>query len=537
MRLPRPIAPDAALHVLALVAVVLGMTLRAGSLGRAPMSHDEVLTAERAAGRGPAEMNALAYRGEVARAGDVAALLRPDAASHGPRAVVRSFLDEEPHHAPLFYVACWLWARASGGAIAELRALSLLAAFAAIAACFFLARELAGDARAGPIAAAVAALSPLPFGFALEARPHLAGLACLLWSSVFLVAAVRREEAEASPAAAWVAFALSLAATLYTYPAAGAGALALAVFAVAAPSRAARRRVVARFAIAAGAAGLAFAPWAANALARRAVIGPQLEWVAGTRSLPDRMHTWLSHLAGGRVNLWAPVRWDHAAVAVAALAAIALGLRLLPRRAAVFALALAASAVVPLGAADLLLGGHTSHVTRYILPSIAGFDLALALGIAGLLGARALPARIAGIVLLAATLASSGSACREAAVDPAPSTHWPASETLAVVRAAAERPDALLICTAEDGAAWGRGLALCAALPPRRRVLLEPPGHALRLPPGEAAVLVYGRADAAAPALAAAGFVERPAPPEAAPWLRAFEQPAAATPTAGPEAR
>jgi len=86
---------------------------------------------------------------------------------------------------PLYYVLGWLWTQAFGTGEVGLRSLSALVGTATIPVVWALGRRVGGD-RAGLVAAALVAVSPMLVWFSQEARSYallvfLASLATLLW--------------------------------------------------------------------------------------------------------------------------------------------------------------------------------------------------------------------------------------------------------------------------------------------------------------------------------------------------------------------
>ena len=85
---------------------------------------------------------------------------------------------------PLYYACAWVWARLFGSAEAGLRSLSALAGAATVPVMYLVGRDLASR-RAGTIAAALAASSPLLVWYSQEARAY--SLLVLLSACAFLL--------------------------------------------------------------------------------------------------------------------------------------------------------------------------------------------------------------------------------------------------------------------------------------------------------------------------------------------------------------
>jgi mannosyltransferase len=114
---------------------------------------------------------------------------------------------------PLYYCLAWVWARLFGYGETGLRSLSALAGVAVVPVAYGAGRKLV-SVRAGLIAAALAACSPLLIWYSQEARSY--ELLVLLSGTSLLAFAYLLERPSARLAAAWVvASALALATHYY----------------------------------------------------------------------------------------------------------------------------------------------------------------------------------------------------------------------------------------------------------------------------------------------------------------------------------
>jgi 4-amino-4-deoxy-L-arabinose transferase-like glycosyltransferase len=117
----------------------LGLAVRFASLGVQAYHHDEVITAARVIPGSFTEMF-----GQVKGS------------------------ESNP---PLYYVLAWGWAKAFGASEVELRSLTALFGAATVPVAFLIGRELASN-RAGLIAAALVAVSPMLIWYSQEARSY-----------------------------------------------------------------------------------------------------------------------------------------------------------------------------------------------------------------------------------------------------------------------------------------------------------------------------------------------------------------------------
>ncbi len=79
---------------------------------------------------------------------------------------------DEPHHSPVFYKCLFLWAKAFGDELYELRLLPVLFGVLAIPAFYWLTLELFRSERTALIAAAILSLSPLHICYSQELREY-----------------------------------------------------------------------------------------------------------------------------------------------------------------------------------------------------------------------------------------------------------------------------------------------------------------------------------------------------------------------------
>jgi 4-amino-4-deoxy-L-arabinose transferase-like glycosyltransferase len=114
---------------------------------------------------------------------------------------------------PLYYCAAWVWARVFGYGEAALRSLSAVCGVATVPVAYGAGRRLISE-RAGLIAAALTAFSPVLVWYSQEARSY--AMLVLLASASLLAFAHLLERPRAAAAAAWViASALALATHYY----------------------------------------------------------------------------------------------------------------------------------------------------------------------------------------------------------------------------------------------------------------------------------------------------------------------------------
>jgi mannosyltransferase len=114
---------------------------------------------------------------------------------------------------PLYYLVAWLWSRPFGTGEVGMRSLSALAGTASIAAVYVGAVALPLPRRAGLVAAAIVAVSPVLIWFSQDARAY--ALAFLLSTLSFLFFARARRSGAGRDLTWWAAFSALAIATHY----------------------------------------------------------------------------------------------------------------------------------------------------------------------------------------------------------------------------------------------------------------------------------------------------------------------------------
>jgi mannosyltransferase len=318
----------------------LGLAVRFASLGVQSYHHDEVIT-----------------------------VMRVIPGSFGDMLRVVKNSESNP---PLYYVFAWAWAKAFGGGEVGIRSLSALFGAATVPVAFLAARE-ALSARAGLIAAAIAAVNPMLIWYSQEARSYALLVLLGSLSLLFFLRALQREKGR----------------DLALWALASAGALCshyFAVFAVAIEAAwllvALRRRwrSVVPAVVGVGLVGLALLP-----LISAQVNPKHIGWIDGTPLLSRLFQTGVSFLAGETGHVIAePPRERYALVAAiaAGIASLLLALRGSGRERRAALPPLAVGLGVALLAAGAAFAGKDYVVERNLLPALVPLLVVAAIGFA-----------------------------------------------------------------------------------------------------------------------------------------------------------
>jgi uncharacterized membrane protein len=416
------LSPSRLLVAAAVAALVLGVWFRVAGLDRKMFWYDEIGTSMTLSAHTAADLRTL-YDGRPRRAADLRRLVAPDAGS--PGGVVRALIATEPHTPPAFI----LLARAAAGPLGTIgpRAVSVVASVAALFLVWLLARALFADARAGWLAAALMAVSPLHVRYAQEARPYALWSLAVLAASVLLLRARRR-----GTWGGWVAYAVAAAAALHTHLLSLLVLLAHAVFVallMARPDDGPRARRGGRPwtppAMAFAAALLSFAPWASVVVSRRDTVRAAMEWADAPATTTALVARWVGtvtavFLRSGAEGGWlggASDAWTTGARVALSLAVLALVVGcayvLVSETSRATWLFVALLGIVPalgLVFSDVAWGGRRSMIPRYLVPCWIAAELGVAGALARRMRTSAWAPTAVALALLVAGAASVGAA-------------------------------------------------------------------------------------------------------------------------------
>lgn len=363
--------------MLIVVTIALGVFFRFFHLDRKVVWSDEVFTELHVSGVTEAELVARAGRFSDVRSLRAYVAMGLDRPSDHLRATIDTLVDEDPQHAPLFYLLERVWVGAFGDSVTVERALPATIGVLALPFAYWLALELFGSVSCAWTFVALIAISPYFVLYSQENREYSLWALALLALSASALRALRLK----TPAA-WTVYAASVAFAAYT------DILSLAVVGgqVAFVVIAERRNGVGKgYALASFGVGLALVvPWLIVLESRRAQIAHGLaSTVGGKNSFAKTLRTFFGewHLATIDFN-----SVEHSAlgliVSVAALVGICVAFVAVKRyassRATLFMACVSLASLVPILGADLAFGGHRSSNPRYLAPLFECIELALA---------------------------------------------------------------------------------------------------------------------------------------------------------------
>ena len=378
---PRPGNRRSALVGLLLIFIVAA-ALRLSHLELKVLSGDEIYSALRLSGNSMAQVERDLGNGQ---ANPVEAWQRQLQRRPGSSAMdtIRSLALEAPEHPPLFYLTARAWQGHSLVLPNALRLLPALYGIALIPAVALLAWEMWRSPSAAILSATLVSVCPVHVLYSQELREYS------LWSTLTpLVAWLLLRALRLRRRGDWILYGLALTLLLY------AQVLSLdllVAFSLLPLLKAWRRSRLALLLTHAGAL-IAFSPWIWVATQGEMLRRGSNLWTASSLPFPllswnwglNLTRLWLDLDPGGRILSGdTPVQNGLRALAVAAttigtLLAWAWILRQQDRRPAALMLAMLLGAVLPLIAADLLLGGSRSSVPRYPQPGYLAVQMTVA---------------------------------------------------------------------------------------------------------------------------------------------------------------
>lgn len=359
--------------IVAVIAVAIGVWLRFDELGTKIYGFDETITSLRAAGHSMNEYERFAFDGRRHSAGELRRFQTVDPGTTSG-STVRSLASEDPQHPPVFYVLQRWSAPVFGESIAARRILPAMFSVLTIAAAFWLGAALFGSSARGWCPAALVAVSPFHVVYAQQAREYS------LWSLLTLLSSAVLIEAQRRGRAGWyVAYGFTVALGLYAFPLFGAVMIGHAVY-VAWLARSGTARIVVPYAVATGAAAIAFGPWLAIIVSNHHVIAEGTTWLAQSLSPQSTLAKWAFGAATSFFDLEYAYPWLLPAallvIAIEAYAVVALWRT--PGAARAFIVPLILTTAVLLVVPDLLFHQSRSTAIRYLTPTWIGLELAVA---------------------------------------------------------------------------------------------------------------------------------------------------------------
>jgi uncharacterized membrane protein len=200
------------LLILLVGAIAIGVGFRLNGLGHKLYWHDEVYTSLRSAGYNGLEMGTQMFSNREWQPRELLKFqrLKPDS-NFGD--TIASLAKEDPQHPPLYYLISRFWMQTFGSDIATMRLLAVLISLISLPLIYGLAFELFSSRLIALISVALLALSPFDVLFAQIARQYSLLTVATIASSFCILRAMRLRNASS-----WGVYAIVNAIGLYTHP-------------------------------------------------------------------------------------------------------------------------------------------------------------------------------------------------------------------------------------------------------------------------------------------------------------------------------
>jgi uncharacterized membrane protein len=202
-------------HLLLIIlvgAIAIGVGFRLNGLGHKLYWHDEVYTSLRSAGYNGLEMGTQMFSDREWQPEELLKFQRLKPGSNFGDTIA-SLAKEDPQHPPLYYLISRFWMQSFGSDVATMRLLAVLISLVSLPLIYGLAFELFSSRLIALISVALLALSPFDVLFAQIARQYSLLTVATIASSFCILRAMRLRNVTS-----WVIYAVVNAIGLYTHP-------------------------------------------------------------------------------------------------------------------------------------------------------------------------------------------------------------------------------------------------------------------------------------------------------------------------------
>lgn len=363
------------LKLLGIALLTIGILFRFVNLEQRLYWHDEVINSFGVAGYTVTEATQELSQQEQINIVDLQKYQYPnnDKSFFAPIIVLAN---NEPQNPPLYYLISWVWLKVFGNSITVARSLSAIVSLFIFPCVYWLCRELFKSSAVGWMSIILIAISPFHLIYAQEARPYSLWSVMILFSSIFLLRAIRTKNNYD-----WIIYSLSLTLSLYTFPftlfvAIGHGIYFLGI------QRFKKYKNHAQYITASFISIILFSPWLLFTKLNAHKIS---DWRRDEVSLLSLFQSWIGNLS----RVFFDFNLDSSAPAIYLIPSTLILLLLtiyavyyLCRNTSpsiwLFVITLISITAIALAVPDLTSGGQRSRVARYLTPCFLGIELAVA---------------------------------------------------------------------------------------------------------------------------------------------------------------
>ena len=363
---------------LILTVLTLGVLFRFVNLDKKIYWHDENFTSLRVSGYTEAEIVKQVFNGQVIDVKDLQKYRYPSR-DKSLLDTINSLAIEEPQHPPLYYIMVRFWMQLFGNQVAVTRSLSALISLLALPCIYWLCLELFNSSLVGWIAVALIAVSPFHVLYAQEAREYSLWTVTILASSAALLRALRLNTIPS-----WILYVVTIVLSLYTFLFSGLVMIGQGLYVL---TREGFKfsKVTSTYLLASLVGILTYVPWIFAIINNFSELNQRTSWTSDKTPFLSLVRTWVANPTRifFDINLDAKSHLIFIVLPLLILwGLIGYSIYFLCRKASkpvvVFILALIGVTVLVLVLPDLIIGGRRSSVSRYLIPSYLGIQLAVA---------------------------------------------------------------------------------------------------------------------------------------------------------------
>jgi uncharacterized membrane protein len=390
--------PPKWLRLLIFVVLVLGIFFRFVNLDRKVYWIDETYTSLRISGYTETELVQQLSERQITDIKNLQKYQRINS-EHSVIDTIKGLAVEEPQLPPLYFVLARFWAQIWGNSVVAMRSLPSLINLLAFPCIYWLCLELFESPLTGWVAIAVFAVSPFQVLYAQEARPYSLWALTILLSSASLLRAMRLNTWRS-----WGIYAVTVVVGLYSYLYFALVAIGHGIY-VLFNAIWRNRDKFAAFLLASGAGFLTFLPWIGVLIANWSNVANKTNWQQPEvpQPLSVLVRFWISNLSRVFIDFGLLENFPRIFSILLQLTILILIVflgytiyflcRHTYKQVWLFILTLIGTTALALIGTDLISGGMKSTVSRYLVPSYIGFQLAVAFLLATQITATSISAK------------------------------------------------------------------------------------------------------------------------------------------------
>ncbi|MEQ9373133.1 MAG: glycosyltransferase family 39 protein [Coleofasciculus chthonoplastes F3-SA18-01] len=366
-----------------IVILALGIFFRFVNLDKKAYWYDETFTSLQLSGYTPEEVTEQILDGREIGIEDLHRYQYPHPDSEKTVIdTIQGVATIEPQLTPLYFVMVRYWTQWFGNSIAVIRSFSAVISLLVFPAVYWLCLELFRSPLTGWIAMALLAVSPFHVLYAQEARPYSLWTVTILLSSASLLRAMRRQSQ-----GSWITYGVTVVIGLYSFLFSALVFIGHGIYVVITERFRFNKTVV--YYMSASIVGFVFVmPWLYSVSLKASQLGSKNDWRAKPISLFGYLYKWVRSISlffadfsldeSSRLIYLIP----FAIFLLTLLALVGYSIYFLfrnsPERVWLFVSTLSAIPALMLILPDLILGGQRALVTRYLIPTFLGIQLAVA---------------------------------------------------------------------------------------------------------------------------------------------------------------